>query len=64
MPNNLDPAVAQRVNNAARQIIMTKKLIENEKNWDQRQLLQKQLDQAESEMQQAQIAVRATWGPG
>ncbi len=60
--DNLPPDIAREVSDCARQITMTKSLIQNAKDWNERVLLESQLAQHEEAMAACQLKVRGSWG--
>lgn len=60
--NALEPGLAQKVNYASRQVIMTKSLIEKAKTFDERKELERQLSLHEEALQAIQNEVRNSWG--
>lgn len=60
--SSLDPGLAQEVQMASRQIVVTKGLIERAKDWEERAELMRQLEQHEASLQAIQNKVRNSWG--
>lgn len=60
--NGLDPGIARKVAIAAQQVTVTKNLMERAKTFDERLILQGQLEQHEQALQALQNEVRGTWG--
>lgn len=59
---SLPPDIAREVSDCARQIAVTKSLIERAKDWNERVILEGQLAQHEETMSQVQLKVRGSWG--